>query len=50
MKTSIILVEKSLATLINILVQLQLSYFLFKIHSNALLPLGKVVLDGNGNL
>ena len=52
MRISVILIEKSLGyleSLIVMLVQLQLSHFLHKFHSNAL-PLGKVVLDGNENL
>ena len=49
MKTSVILVEKSLATLMAILIQLQSSHFFTKFHSNALL-LGKVVLGGSENL
>ena len=48
MKTSVILVEKSLALMV-MLVQLQSSHFLYKFHSNAL-PLGDMVLGGNENL
>ena len=48
MKSSVILVEKPLATLMVMLVQLQSSYFLHKFHFN--LPLGEVVLGGNENL
>ena len=43
MKTSIILVENLLATLMVMLVQLKSSDFFYKIYSNAL-PLGEVVL------
>ena len=52
MKTSVILVENFfgyLITLIGMLVQLQSSHFVHKIHSNAL-PLGDIVLGGNKNL
>ena len=38
-----------MATLMDMLIQLQSSHFLHKIHSNAL-PLAEVVLRGNGNL
>ena len=48
-KNSVNLVEKSLAILMVMLVQLQLFHFLHKFHSNAL-PLGRVVLGGNGKL
>ena len=50
MKISVIyFIEKSLATLIAMLVQLQSSHFLYKFHSNALL-LEDVVFGGNENL
>ena len=48
-KTSVILVEKSLGYLDSHACQLQSSHFLHKIHSNAL-PLEEVVLGGNENL
>ena len=49
MKISVILIEKSLATLMVMLVQLRSSHFLCKFHSNAL-PSEDLVLSGNGNL
>ena len=48
-KTNIVLVVKSLATLMFMLVQLQASHLFHKIHSNAL-PLEDVILGGNENL
>ena len=49
MKTSVFLVENSLATLMVMLMHHQSSHFNHKIHSNAL-PLREVVIGGNGNL
>ena len=49
MKISVILVEKSLTTLMVMLVLLQSSHFLHNFHINAL-ALGEVVLGGNGKL
>ena len=49
MKISVILIEKSLATLMAMLVQFQSSYFFHKFHSNAL-PLKEALLSGNENL
>ena len=48
-KISVILVEKPLATLMVMFVELQSSYLLYNFHSNVLL-LGDVILGDNENL